>query len=228
MKKASPRAGHVAVQDAGSGVAKVTIASHFKNIFVSGSDALVATGSDSLQVEGIGGVQVFTYIDEEGYASGSIQAPKVLLIAATALSQSLAARITDITNTIIPGWYIQSGTSFGQVTFVGTSTQYARADHQHGTPPAPTHAGLSDRAWAGANSHTGVANSVATWNSSGTAAVSTPTADGQVLTYQGGALKWVTLAAGLAFYNETTETVEYPGSPVEMGSIYTAAAGTIA
>lgn len=215
------------VEDVGSGVAKVTIASHFKNIFVSGNDTLVATGSDSILVEGGGGVQVFTFIDEESYASGTIPAAKSLVITATAMSQSLAARITDITNSIVPAWYVQSGTSFGQVTFVGTSTQYARADHQHGTPPAPTHAGLADRAWAGANSHTGVANSVATWNASGTAAVSTPTADGQVLTYQGGALKWVTLAAGLAFYNETTETVEYPGAPVEMGSIYTAAAGTI-
>lgn len=216
------------VEDAGAGVAKITIASHFKNIFVSGNDTLVATGSDSFQVEGVGGVQVFTFIDEESYASGSIPASKSLVITATELSRSLADRITNIANSIIPGWYIQSGTSFGQVTFVGTSTQYARADHQHGTPPAPTHAGLSDRAWAGANSHTGIANSVATWSSSGTAAVSTPTADGQVLTYQGGSLRWVTLAAGLAFYNNPTETVEYPGEPVVVGPIYTAAAGTIA
>lgn len=124
------------VADAGSGVAKVTIASHFKNIFVSGSETLIATGSDSLEVQGDGGVQVFTYIDEEGYASGSILAPKILLVTATALSQSLAARITNIVNTIVPAWYVQSGTSYGQSTFVGTSTDYARADHQHGTPPA--------------------------------------------------------------------------------------------
>lgn len=216
------------VEDVGSGVAKVTIASHFKNIFVSGSDTLIATGSDSFLVQGDGGVQVFSYIDEESYASGSILAPKVLLITAVAMSQSFDSRINDIKNSKLPADYVSSGSSYGLTTFVGTSTQYARADHRHGTPPAPTHAGLADRAWAGANSHTGVANSVATWNSSGTAAISTPTADGQVLTYQGGALKWVTLAAGLAFYNEATETVEYPGTPVELGSIYTAAAGTIA
>lgn len=216
------------VEDAGAGVVKVTIASHFKNIFVSGSDTLIATDSDSFQVEGAGGVQVFTYIDEEGYASGSILAPKVLLITATALSQSLANRITTLSNVYSPAWYVTSGTSYGQITWVGDSTQYARADHQHGTPPAPTHAGLSDRAWSGANSHTGVANSVATWNSSGTAAISTPTADGQVLTYQGGVLKWVTLAAGLAFYNNPSETVEYPGEPVSVGPTYIAAAGTIA
>lgn len=215
------------VADAGSGVAKITIASHFKNIFVSGSDTLIATGSDSVQVEGDGGVQVFTYIDEESYSSGSIPAAKSLVITATALSQSLAARITGITNTIVPASYVQSGTSFGQATLTGTSTEYARADHQHGTPALPAHSGLASLTWSGSG-HTGVANSVATWNSSGTAAVSTPTADGQVLTYQGGALKWVTLAAGLAFYNEATEAIEYPGTPVELGSIYIAAAGTIA
>jgi len=216
------------VQDLGSGAVKVTIASHFKNIFVSGNDTLVATGSDSFQVEGDGGVQVFTFIDEESYASGSIPAAKSLVITTTAMSQSFDARINNITSTISPSFYVLSGTSFGQTTVVGTSTQYARADHSHGTPPAPTHAGLSDRAWASTGSHTGVANSVATWNASGTAAVSTPTADGQVLTYQGGMLKWVTLAAGLSFYNEATEIQEYPGTPVELGSIYTAAAGTIA
>lgn len=215
------------VEDVGAGVAKVTIASHFKNIFVSGSDTLVATGSDSLQVEGDGGVQVFTFIDEESYASGSIPAAKSLVITATALSQSLASRITNITNTIIPAWYVQSGTSFGQATFVGTSTEYARADHQHGTPTVPAHSGLASLSWSGSG-HTGVANSVATWNASGTAAVSTPTADGQVLTYQGGTLKWVTLAAGLAFYNSPTETVEYPGEPLSVGPTYIAAAGTIA
>jgi len=125
------------VQDLGSGTAKVTIASHYKNIFVSGSSTLVATGSDSLQVQGDGGIQVFTYIDEAGYASGSILAPKVLLIAATALSQSLSSRISNITSTITPATYVQSGTTFNQTTVIGSSNQYARADHQHGTPPSP-------------------------------------------------------------------------------------------
>jgi hypothetical protein len=215
------------VEDLGGGTAKITIASHFKNIFISGSDTLIATGSDSFEVMGDGGVQVFSYVDQEGYNLGLSLAPKVLLITATAMSQSFASRISNITNTIVPSPYVMSGTTFDQATWAGSSNAYARADHMHGTPPTPTHASLSDRAWAGSNSHTGVANSVPIWNSSGTAAVSTPTADGQVLTYSGGALKWVTLAAGLAFYNEATEIIEYPGQFVQVGTTFTATAGTL-
>jgi hypothetical protein len=216
------------VEDLGGGTAKITIASHFKNIFVSGSDTLIATGSDSVEVMGVGGVQVFSYVDQEGYDLGLTLAPKVLLITVGAMSQSFDSRINNITNTIVPSSYVISGTSFDQTTWLGSSNAYARADHRHGTPPSPTHAGLADRAWAGSNSHTGVANSVPIWNASGTAAVATPTSEGQVLTYQGGALKWVTLAAGLAFYNEPTEITEYSGQFVQVGSTYTAAAGTIA
>lgn len=206
------------VQDLGAGAAKVTIASHFKNITVSGNQTLAATGSDTVDVQGEGGVEVYTAVDGPA---------KALILSTNALSQSLASRITGITSTIVPASYVQSGTSFSQVVLVGTSTQYARADHQHGTPALPAHSGLSSLSWSGSG-HTGVANSVATWNESGVAAVSTPTASGQVLSYQGGVLKWVTLAAGLSFYNEATEIQEYPGTPVELGSIYTAAAGTIA
>ena len=216
------------VEDLGGGTAKITIASHFKNIFVSGSDTLIATGSDSVEIMGGGGVQVYTMIDEEAYAEGIHLAAKSVIITTTLMSQSFASRIDNIVNTITPAHYIISGTTYGQTTWVGSSSQYARADHMHGTPPAPTHASLSDRAWAGSNSHTGVANSVPIWNASGTAAVATPTSEGQVLTYQGGALKWVTLAAGLAFYNEPTEITEYSGQFVQVGSTYTAAAGTIA
>ncbi len=124
------------VEDLGGGTAKITIASHFKNIFVSGSDTLIATGSDSFEVMGDGGVQVFSYVDQEGYDLGLTLAPKVLLITAVAMSQSFASRIDNINNTIVPSSYVISGTTYGQTTWVGSSNAYARADHRHGTPPA--------------------------------------------------------------------------------------------
>jgi hypothetical protein len=130
------------VEDLGSGTAKITIASHFKNIFVSGSDTLIATGSDSVQVMGDGGVQVSSYVDQEGYDLGLTLAPKVLLITAVAMSQSFASRIDNINNTIVPASYVISGTSYGQTTWVGSSNAYARADHQHGTPPAELSSGF--------------------------------------------------------------------------------------
>lgn len=124
------------VSDQGGGTAKITIASHFKNIFVSGSDTLIATGSDSIQVMGDGGVQVYGLIDQESYDLGLTLAPKALLITSVAMSQSFASRIDNITNTIVPSSYVLSGTSYGQTTWVGSSNSYARADHRHGTPPA--------------------------------------------------------------------------------------------
>jgi len=41
-----------------------------------------------------------------------------------------------------PASTVVAETSYGQATAVGVGTTYARADHSHGTPPAPTPAGI--------------------------------------------------------------------------------------
>jgi len=47
-----------------------------------------------------------------------------------------------------PASTVVSSTTFGQASAVGTSTDYARADHVHGTPPSPVTADLNN-AWFG-------------------------------------------------------------------------------
>lgn len=125
-----------------------------------------------------------------------------------------------------PASSVVSETSYGQSPVVGTSTDYARGDHSHGTPAVPAHSALSSLAWT-SSGHTGTAASVAVFNGGGTAAVSTPSADGQVLSRQGGALVWVTLAAGLALYPEVTEVILEEANVLALGVTLTPNSGTI-
>jgi len=117
-------------------------------------------------------------------------------------------------------------TSFGQSSATGTSTSVARADHTHGTPAVPAHSALSSLAWT-SSGHTGTATSVATFDGSGAASVSTPSADGQVLSRQGGALVWVTLAAGLALYSSIDDVLEEDMNVLAVAMTYNPQAGTI-
>ncbi len=125
-----------------------------------------------------------------------------------------------------PATTVVSETSYGQSPVVGTSTDYARGDHSHGTPAVPAHSALSSLAWT-SSGHTGTATSVATFNGSGAASVSTPNADGQVLSRQGGALVWVTLAAGLALYPEVTEVILEEANVLTLGVTTNPNSGTI-
>lgn len=124
-----------------------------------------------------------------------------------------------------PASTVVSEQSYGQSPVVGTSTDYARGDHSHGTPAIPAHSALSSLAWT-SSGHTGTAQSVAVFNGGGAAAVSTPSADGQVLSRQGGALVWVTLATGLALFPELTEE-RILVEPTLSFLTFTAAAGTL-
>jgi hypothetical protein len=117
-------------------------------------------------------------------------------------------------------------TSFGQSSATGTSTSVARADHTHGTPAVPAHSALSSLGWT-SSGHTGTAQSVAVFNGGGAAAVSTPSADGQVLSRQGGVLVWVTLAAGLAFYSSIDDVLEEDMNVLVAAMAYNPQAGTI-
>ena len=125
-----------------------------------------------------------------------------------------------------PASSVVSETSYGQSPVVGTSTDYARGDHSHGTPAIPAHSALSSLGWT-SSGHTGTAQSVAVFNGGAAAALSSPTADGQVLTRQAGVLTWVTLATGLALFPELTEE-RYQAETLEtFGLTFTPESGTL-
>ena len=96
-----------------------------------------------------------------------------------------------------PATTVVSGTSPGQSPVVGTSTDYARGDHSHGTPPVPAHTALSSLAWTSAG-HTGSSTAVAAWNGNANAVVVQATTDETMLVRRGGSLQWVPLLISLA------------------------------
>ena len=91
-----------------------------------------------------------------------------------------------------PATTVVSGTTPGLQPVVGTSTDYARGDHSHGTPPLPAHSALSALSWASAG-HTGSALAVAAWGAAGGAAVVQATTDETMLVRRAGTLQWVPL-----------------------------------
>ena len=95
-----------------------------------------------------------------------------------------------------PATTVVSETSFGQSPAVGTSTDYARGDHTHGTPALPAHSSLSSLAWVGSG-HTGSTTSVAAFNGGGVAQAVQATADETMLVRRGGTLQWVAIAAAV-------------------------------
>jgi len=95
-----------------------------------------------------------------------------------------------------PASTVVTQTSYGQSSAVGTSSDYARADHAHGTPAIPAHSSLTSLAWA-SSGHTGSTTAVAAWDSGGTAAAVQATADETMLVRRGGTLQWVPLVVGM-------------------------------
>jgi hypothetical protein len=91
-----------------------------------------------------------------------------------------------------PSTTVVSETTPGLQPVVGTSTDYARGDHSHGTPPVPAHTALSALAWASAG-HTGSATAVAAWDAAGAASVVQATVNETMLVRRAGALQWVPL-----------------------------------
>lgn len=108
-----------------------------------------------------------------------------------------------------PASSVVSETSYGQSPAVGTSSDYARGDHTHGTPAIPAHSALSSLAWS-SSGHTGASNAVATWNGGGTATALQATTDETMLARRGGILQWVAIPiAAVTFTSEAAEVVEY-------------------
>ncbi len=118
-----------------------------------------------------------------------------------------------------PATTVVSGTTPGLQPVVGTSTDYARGDHSHGTPPVPAHTALSSLAWASAG-HTGSSTAVAAWNGGGTATVVQATADETMLVRRAGILQWVPVVAAAVVIKQTLSS-DFALSVIDIGGIAT-------
>ena len=96
-----------------------------------------------------------------------------------------------------PSTTVVSETTPGLQPIVGTSTDYARGDHSHGTPTVPAHTALSALAWAAAG-HTGSATAIAAWDAAGAAFVVQATTNETMLVRRAGALQWVPLLVAMS------------------------------
>jgi len=96
-----------------------------------------------------------------------------------------------------PSTTVVSGTTPGLSPVVGVSTDYARGDHSHGTPPVPAHTALSALAWASAG-HTGSATAIAAWDAAGAASVVQATVNETMLVRRAGTLQWVPLLVAMS------------------------------
>ncbi len=96
-----------------------------------------------------------------------------------------------------PASSVVTETSYGQSSATGTSSNYAREDHTHGTVALPAHSSTTGLAWASAG-HTGSSTAVATWDGNGSAAVVQATADETMLVRRAGTLQWVPLVSALS------------------------------
>ena len=125
------------------------------------------------------------------------------------ISESLAGEVLTVTVAAsgggggggTPASSVVSETSFGQSPAVGTSTDYARGDHTHGTPAVPAHSALSSLGWT-SSGHTGSTTSVAAFNGGGAAQAVQATADETMLVRRGGTLQWVAIVAALSLMND--------------------------
>ena len=118
-----------------------------------------------------------------------------------------------------PSTTVVSGTTPGLQPVVGTSTDYARGDHSHGTPPVPAHTALSSLAWTSAG-HTGSSTAVAAWNGGGTATVVQATTDETMLVRRAGTLQWVPVVA-VAVVIQNTLSSDFALSVIDIGGIAT-------
>jgi len=118
-----------------------------------------------------------------------------------------------------PATTVVSGTTPGLQPVVGTSTDYARGDHSHGTPPVPAHTALSSLAWT-SSGHTGSSTAVAAWNGGGTATVVQATADETMLVRRAGILQWVPVVAAAVVIQNTLSS-DFALSVIDIGGVAT-------
>jgi len=139
------------------------------------------------------------------------------------ISESLAGEVLTVTVAAsgggggggTPATTVVSETSFGQSPAVGTSTDYARGDHTHGTPAVPTHSALSSLAWT-SSGHTGSTTSVAAFDGGGAAQAVQATADETMLVRRGGILQWVAIAAAVSLLANAYDEEDLSGQALTL------------
>jgi hypothetical protein len=114
-----------------------------------------------------------------------------------------------------PASSVVSETTFGQSPVVGTSTDYARGDHSHGTPAVPAHSALSTLGWT-SSGHTGSTTSVAAFNGGGAAQVVQATADETMLVRRGGTLQWVAIVAAVSLLANAYDEEDLSGQALTL------------
>ncbi len=85
------------VSESVAGTAFISIGSHFRDIFVSGSNMLRATGSDAFEIIPEGGIEVTTSITDTN-SNGYV---KELRLSTTTLSSSLDTRIDNLSSSVV-------------------------------------------------------------------------------------------------------------------------------
>jgi hypothetical protein len=105
------------VDETEPGTAFISIGSHFKDIFVSGSPILSATGSDAFEIIGLGGIHISSStVDTNG--NGYV---KELTFDLTEISSSLDSRITALTGSTGGGGISDGGyATLNQTTMAAT------------------------------------------------------------------------------------------------------------
>lgn len=121
-----------------------------------------------------------------------------------------------------PASTVTSETTYALQPVVGTSTDYARADHSHGSVALPAHSSTTGLAWT-SSGHTGSSTAVATWNGNGNAAVVQATTDETMLVRRGGILQWAPIVAAVALIGNE---VVFDGGTVDT-DLFTLVTGTI-
>lgn len=116
-----------------------------------------------------------------------------------------------------PASSVVSETSFGQSPVVGTSTDYARGDHSHGTPAIPAHSALSSLGWT-SSGHTGSTTSIAAFNGGGAAQVVQATTDETMLVRRGGTLQWVAIVAAVGFLLDPETDEDFISAQIDTNS----------
>ena len=119
-----------------------------------------------------------------------------------------------------PATSVTDETTYGITPAVGSSTNYARQDHTHGSPALPAHSALSSLAWNDSG-HTGTANAIPVFGGGGAAAEVAIGAEGTVLQVVGGVIVWAALSVSLSVLQPDAQSFDL--APMDVISTVTQA-----
>ena len=119
-----------------------------------------------------------------------------------------------------PATSVTDETTYGITPAVGSSTNYARQDHTHGSPALPAHSALSSLAWNDSG-HTGTANAIPVFGGGGAAAEVAIGGEGTVLQVVGGVIVWAALSVSLSVLQPDAQSFDL--APMDVISTVTQA-----